>query len=354
MFTRCVADVAPRSACKSCPAGRKSPADGRACTEEGGGAAPPTAAPTAPSVFRYAGRAAQAYVVPAGVTAIRVKMWGAAGGGAASLGRGHWSDYRASGGPGGFAGGVVAVTPGESLTVVVGQGGNCFNWAGSTDARKLCGEWGTFTPGEMAAFPDGGQGNSDNFWYSIVGIAQEGNYAGGGGGRSSVLRGDVALLVAGGGGGAGGRHFTADSLAHAHAGCGGKGGGEVGGAAPDPTWDTDRTDVGWYARGCPAQGGGAAASASACAATAALGGPGRGGDAVGVGSGGGGGGYIGGDGATDGDVVPPRQYNRGVGGGGGSGFLHPELVTDGELLPLDPSYSATCQQQPRGLLRTQL
>ncbi|BBK29681.1 hypothetical protein STHU_03150 [Allostella humosa] len=49
------------------------------------------------------------FVVPAGVTSINVKAWGARGGN--------------SGGYGGYTGGNIAVTPGETLTVIVSGGG---------------------------------------------------------------------------------------------------------------------------------------------------------------------------------------------------------------------------------------
>ena len=62
----------------------------------------------------------QAYVVPSGVTSLLFKCWGAGGGGASSVTPpGTWHN----GGPGGYAEGVLAVTPGETLIVVVGDGG---------------------------------------------------------------------------------------------------------------------------------------------------------------------------------------------------------------------------------------
>jgi hypothetical protein len=62
-----------------------------------------------PETFSYTG-VIQTYTVPDGVTSIKVKCWGAAGG----------SVY---GGAGGYAGGDVSVTPGDTIQVVVGQGG---------------------------------------------------------------------------------------------------------------------------------------------------------------------------------------------------------------------------------------
>jgi hypothetical protein len=62
-----------------------------------------------PETFSYTG-AIQTYTVPDGVTSIKVKCWGAAGG-------------ARNGGAGGYAGGDVSVTPGDTIQVVVGQGG---------------------------------------------------------------------------------------------------------------------------------------------------------------------------------------------------------------------------------------
>jgi len=65
-------------------------------------------------VFQYTG-AVQQWTVPPGIDTIRVKMWGAAGGGGPYL-----TD---AGGGGGFTEFELAVTPGESLEISVGQGG---------------------------------------------------------------------------------------------------------------------------------------------------------------------------------------------------------------------------------------
>lgn len=56
------------------------------------------------------------YVVPAGVTALYVKMWGGGGAGGNQVG--------ATGGGGAYAGAQVTVTPGETLDVWVAEGGS--------------------------------------------------------------------------------------------------------------------------------------------------------------------------------------------------------------------------------------
>jgi hypothetical protein len=67
---------------------------------------------TGSNIFTYTG-SDQNYTVPVGITSIVVTMWGAGGGGATTN----------SGGPGAFVSGTLSVTPGDTLKVIVGQGG---------------------------------------------------------------------------------------------------------------------------------------------------------------------------------------------------------------------------------------
>ena len=108
----------------------------------------------------------QTYVVPAGVTSITFKAWGAGGGGGGGS---------AKGGGGGFVQETISVTPGETLNIKVGGGGV---HEGAAASQK-----------------------------------------GGGGGWTSIDRSATYLAGAGGGGGAGtsGEH-------------GGQGGGTTGGS----------------------------------------------------------------------------------------------------------------------------
>jgi len=201
---------------------------------------PPTA------TFTYTG-AAQTYPVPAGVTAVAVDLVGAAGG-------------PANGGGGAGLGGRVqatlAVTPGQVLTIYVGQVG-----------------------GSPTGGYNGG-GTGDN--------------VGGGGGASDVRAGGAALsnrvLVAGGGGGGG---YTATTGGNggglsAQAGADYSGGGSGGGS------------------GGTATAGGAGGSSYGYTGSAGSAGSGGGGNYV---AGGGGGGYYGGGGGA-----------YGSGGGGGSSY----------------------------------
>ncbi|MGE0724925.1 MAG: hypothetical protein AB7O45_11145, partial [Alphaproteobacteria bacterium] len=108
------------------------------------------------------------FVVPSNVAAIAVKCWGG-GGGAGGNG---------DGGGGGHAAATLAVTPGETLTVSVGSGGQ-------PNENTLGGAGGS------SAIAPGGAGGGGG-----TGLG-----GGGGGGASGVRRGAGALLMAGGGGG---------------------------------------------------------------------------------------------------------------------------------------------------------
>jgi hypothetical protein len=122
------------------------------------------------------------FVVPTGVTQLDVRSWGAGGSGGVMAG--------ATGGGGAYIEATVDVTPGETLTVYVGEGGAI----GDTHFSRR----------------DGGSG----------------------GGASGVLRSGTPLVVAGGGGGAG---SDGASGTFATGGAGGAGGGAVGEPGQDIT-----------------------------------------------------------------------------------------------------------------------
>ena len=128
------------------------------------------AVPTYILKYTYTG-SNQSFVVPSGVTSVTVYMWGAGGG--AGLG--------GNGGAGCYVQGVLTVVPGETLTIVVGQGGG-------NKARALGKSYGG---GGAGGGPDGGR--------SDIPSSQ-------GGGRSAIVRSSTDLVTAGaGGGGRGGR-----------------------------------------------------------------------------------------------------------------------------------------------------
>jgi hypothetical protein len=241
---------------------------------------PPTAVVNS---FAHTGTA-QTYTVPAGCSTVRVKLWGAGGGGGDG---GNWGNPALiGGGGGGFTDGVLAVSPGESLTVIVGGGGSFGGFGGGggrsavrRDTMELAtagggggtGWDGVFSPGGSGM--GGGAGGGENGAPST--ICQNGCYLGGGGGTQI-------------GGGAPGGGFLV--------GCGGGTGASEGGTA--------------------LQGGGGQGSHFVASGGFGGGGPSRDVFCQG-GGGGGGGGYFGGGGggASGGGVF------GGGGGGGGSGYI---------------------------------
>ncbi|MFH0891862.1 MAG: DUF2341 domain-containing protein [Candidatus Falkowbacteria bacterium] len=217
--------------------------------------------------------------VPAGVTSITAKVWGAGGGGG---GCDNDPADGGNGGGGGFITGTITVTPGETLNIDVGTGGS------------------------------GGTGGSN-----------QGGDGGGGGGYSAVRRGVSYLFVAGAGAGGGG----GDDNTAMPGGDGGVGGGVIGGTggnAGDARGGAGGTQTSGGARGnCDYVGqngsfltGGNGYDDGGGGTNGGVPGGGRGGDnqSVGSDSGGGGGGgagyYGGGSGCSD-------QTTDGAGGGGG-------------------------------------
>ncbi len=128
----------------------------------------------APNSSTFSSAGSSNYVVPAGVNYVTIKVWGAGGsGGNGSGGTGRGG----AGGGGGYAKAVIAVTPGETLTIDVGSAG------------------------------------ADRGTSSSAG--------GNGGGYSAVLRSGTFLVQAGGGGGGGGSRGSNSG----DGGAGGAGGG---------------------------------------------------------------------------------------------------------------------------------
>ncbi len=203
------------------------------------------------STFTYTG-ANQTFQVPATISpaSITIYMWGAGGGGNTNYG-----------GAGAMLQGVLTATPGETLNILVGQGG---------------------TIDGTTTFGGGGAGAGNMTGGSAPGIGYSGNgfpqNAGSGGGRSAIQRGGTDplndIVVAGGGGG--GTYFSSD------------------------------------------RGGAATFSGTANSGTGGL--PGLGGTQSAGGAGGGTGFYgqgLGGSRGIGGDTYNTNVYNGGGGGGGG-------------------------------------
>jgi hypothetical protein len=221
----------------------------------------------------------QTFVVPAGVTEIYVKLWGAGGAGGVSGGWGQGS----TGGGGGCSVGVIPTTPGETLILVVGQGGQS-NYASA----------GSYNYGRGGTFSN----NTDN------------RYVGQGGGYTGIFRTSVtqgnAVMIAGGGGGGGCSRAGFGNW-------GGAGGGLVGqrgSATYDGRWN-------YSGNGGTQIAGGTNPINSGNNGSALTGGTGRSGSNPYGGSGGGG--YFGGAG---GDYV---ESNTMAGAGGGSGYIGPTV-----------------------------
>jgi hypothetical protein len=238
-------------------------------------------APTGSQTFDFTG-AAQSFVVPAGVTLVTIDAFGAQGG----TGDDDGVANNNVGGNGGQVTATIAVTPGETLTVVVGgQGGN--------------GADGTAGSG---GFNGGGAGGS-----SFDG-------GGGGGGTSDVRQGGMGLanrvVVAGGGGGSGGRLVLAQ-----FGGAGGAGGNTVGMDGGDGSAGAGGIFNGGSGGTQVAGGAGGSGNGSGPDGAAGASGTGGAGAPGNSSGGGGGGGYFGGGGGEGGGIA----FIEGAAGGGGGG-----------------------------------
>jgi hypothetical protein len=236
-------------------------------------AAPATAAPTQ-VLFPYSG-GNQTWSVPVGVTEATFVLQGASGGDAATGG---------SGGLGAELHATVPVTPGETLTIVVGGAGSA-----------------------TAGFGGGGAAG-DN------GLAP---LAGAGGGATTVLSGtNGVLLVAGGGGGGGGTGAGTAPGAGGDGGAGGTAGVAGIAAAPStPGGGGLASGVG----GAAGENAGGVAGAAGGTSVTSVGGTGgeQASASAGGNGGGGGGGFVGGGGGGAG--ASTDATTAGAGGGGGAG-----------------------------------
>ena len=225
----------------------------------------------------YTSAGSSTFVVPAGVTSITVKAWG--GGGAGGNGV-TFGNAGGAGGGGGFVQAAVSVTPGESLTVLVGNGGT-----------------------RNTASGNGGNGGG----YSAIQRSSTFLVQAGGGGAGGGSSGGAG----GAGGAGGGGNGTASTIASGAGGGTSSAGGTAGGAGNGGAAGNS---------GAANQGGDAGGSAAACNTAISTrggnGGTGAGGKggtlASCYGGGGGGGGRFGGGGGGS------DTFYGGGGGGGGS------------------------------------
>lgn len=213
-----------------------------------------------------------------------VELWGAGGGGSAA---GGWT-YGSDGGGGGYTWGyLTGLTPGESLVLIVGQGGVNY---GTTNMFG------------------GGAPSSTN--------GTDNRYGGAGGGLTGIFRGSYtygnALMIAGGGGAGG---------------CSRAGNGNIGGAGGGYTGQDGVSPydgkTGYRGIGGSQTAAGAAASSDSANAGNQQGQLQGGSCRVNSYGGAGGGGYWGGS------AGGYSESNTMGGGGGGSGYIHPTFVING-------------------------
>jgi hypothetical protein len=251
-------------------------------------ATPANASLLTTNTFAYTG-ADQTFIVPANVTSVNVYAWGAGGGGKTS-----------TGGAGAMIQGVLTVTPGETLNIVVGGGGSAS------------------TTTTISAYGGGGAAGTG-----------DGGMSGGGGGRTAIQRGGTAatndIVVAGGGGGGTSTNNTGGSATFSGTANNGSGGASTKGNGGSQT----------------AGGGGGPGQFG----TGLVGSRGQGGSVTSGSSsdgGGGGGGYFGGGGGgtNTGDI--------GAGGGGSSFTGNLSLILGQSVLGYNSSngYSAPNTSSP--------
>ncbi len=247
---------------------------------------------TQSQMFNFTG-GVQTFIVPAGITSLNIKAFGAEGGGGSSS---QPTGILGIGGLGGSAEGNLAVVPGSTIRIYVG--GKGMDGDPSIDISTLGG------------YNGGGLGGYDNSTFIANG--------GGGGGASDVRVGGTALInrvivAAGGGGASGGKTLVA-----VNGGDGGGSIGENGDTGGGPTLGVGGT-------GGTQSNGGIADIHTRGAGDGLLGVGGKGSFGFeAFGSGGGGGGYYGGGGGTS-----KQDHGDGDGGGGGGGSSYLGGVTGG-------------------------
>ena len=227
------------------------------------------------TIFAFTG-ANQTFNVPSDVSSIKIQMWAGAGGRGADA----VNSLKTDGGAGGYTAATVVVTPGESLTIMVGGGGIGASTGGNP----------TWLAPNGAGWPDGGGSSCTE--------------DGAGGGRSALRRGSAELVTAGGGGG-GGSHLLTGNTAE-----GGAGGGVVGDSGLSPG-----VEHGGAGGTTSAGGAGGTGTHNGAAGSKFQGGQFASDPGTGYGSCGGGGGYYGG--GTGSNGYGTSDYEGGCGGGSG-------------------------------------
>jgi hypothetical protein len=112
------------------------------------------------------------FQIPAGVSHLMVEAWGGGGGGSSVNG----CQAGNGGGSGGYIRGVIAVTPGESLAIVVGTGGAAGSPGSATSVQRSATALVSADGGAPGGLTSGGAGGAA----SANGIVRAGNTGGDG------------------------------------------------------------------------------------------------------------------------------------------------------------------------------
>jgi len=228
------------------------------------------------------------FTVPSCVSSLGFYLWGSGGG----------VEQAAPSGGGGFTSGCLAVTPGQVLEVVVGEGGASEG-----------------TPSSVYALGGGGSNTTGPYDIAAPGGGLSGIFTNDEGFPALQANAPKAPQVFGVAGGGGGSGFTSPT---AHGGAAGGLTGNVGGGTETAQTGSSGTAGG----GGDQEQGGQSASPDSLQDGAFLRG-GRGGSGDVFNAAGGGGGYFGGGGG----YFTPNSCAGGGGGGGGSSYYgHPQIT----------------------------
>ena len=179
------------------------------------------------------------FKVPDGVYSITIKAWGGGGGGSY-----RYTDLEniiygpgAGGGGGGFCGGIINVTPGDILDIIVGTGGYGGNdhdiegsMGGESEVRDNSGTWWITAFGGSGGFigslgAEAGSGGNGSYYPTTLNFTTYN----GGNGSVGILSENVVGYGGGGGGGAGDSQNGSDAINET----GGAGGNNFGGKGGD-------------------------------------------------------------------------------------------------------------------------
>lgn len=171
----------------------------------------------------------QSIIVPAGVTRMKVRLWGGGGGGGGAFGP---LSGGGGGGGGGYTEGIFPVTPNSSIAVVIGTGG----LGAPASAIYTAQSGGTTSFGSFCSATGGGPGDGGNGAIALAtgnggsGFGGNINLTGVKGGNGQIYGNSTSNVNAVGGGVGGGSPFGG-GLSHLSIGASGNNGIFPGGGA---------------------------------------------------------------------------------------------------------------------------